>query len=49
MNIFIPGGFNLSLKIVLFSPAWLGKPYWKYLKVTQGPINDAVEWQHLQN
>ena len=24
--------FNLSLKNMLLSPAWYGKPYWKYLK-----------------
>ena len=30
---FYPGvGFNLSLKIMLVSPAWYGMPYWKYLK-----------------
>ena len=25
---------NLSLKIMLLSPAWYGKPYWKNLKVS---------------
>ena len=28
------GGVNLSLKIMLLSPAWYGKPYWKNLKLS---------------
>ena len=32
--------FNLSLKIMLLTPAWYGKPYWKYLKDLNFGVSD---------
>ena len=36
--------FDLYLKIMFLSPAWYGKPYWKYLKVARQSSFFHVTW-----